>query len=226
MLLYEYKYELLYKSSEVGIQYFGFITPFFDILKSNKEIIVDATYKTNALGFELYAIMGQFDGAGFSMAYLFVDNSKKNNGARTEILKGFFQSLYDRGLNNIQFFLTDKDFSQITASQNVWSTLKKRLSDNTLPKTTTYSSSSANENFSFIDIEFYPSNLQVKKSNFVFCPKDLRQNIILLFEKHLHLHPLIPNINGNFLISTEIWKVSVEEMYNFCFTNDLRHVWA
>ncbi|CAB4439250.1 unnamed protein product [Rhizophagus irregularis] len=175
MLLYEYKYELLYKSSEVGIQYFGFITPFFDILKSNKEIIVDATYKTNALGFELYAIMGQFDGAGFSMAYLFVDNSKKNNGARTEILKGL---------------------------------------------------SSANENFSFIDIEFYPSNLQVKKSNFVFCPKDLRQNIILLFEKHLHLHPLIPNINGNFLISTEIWKVSVEEMYNFCFTNDLRHVWA
>jgi hypothetical protein len=183
--------------------------------------------------------MGQSDGAGFSMAYLFVDNSKKNNGARTEIIKGFFQSLYNRGLNNIQFFLTDKDFAQITASQNVWpnakiqlclwhikKALKKRLADNTIPKTTTYSSSSANENFSFIDIEFYPSNLSIKKSNFVFCPKDLRQDIISLFEKHLHLHPLIPDINGNFLTSTEIWKASVEEMYNFCFTNDLRHVWA
>lgn len=49
MLLYEYKYELLYKSSETGIQYFGFVTPFFDILKTNKEIIVDTICKYNLL---------------------------------------------------------------------------------------------------------------------------------------------------------------------------------
>ena len=49
MLLYENNYELLYKSSEIGVQYFGFITPFFDILKTNKEIIVDATCKYNFL---------------------------------------------------------------------------------------------------------------------------------------------------------------------------------
>ncbi|GBC04734.1 hypothetical protein RclHR1_05830012 [Rhizophagus clarus] len=153
ILLHEYNYELLYQSSEVGIQYFGFITPFFNILKANKEIIVDATYKTNALGFELHAVIGQLDGAG---------------------------------------------------------------------------SSSANENFSFIDIEFYPSYVvnQGKKSNFIFCSKDLRQNVISLLEKHFHLHPLIPDINGNFLSSDEIWEVSVKEMYDFCFTNNLRNVWA
>ncbi len=50
-LLYEYKYELFYKSSEIGIQYFGFLTPFFNILKKNKEIFVDATCKYNLLLF-------------------------------------------------------------------------------------------------------------------------------------------------------------------------------
>jgi len=105
--------------------------------------------------------------------------------------------------------------------------LKKRLADNTPPKIITYSSTLANRDFSFIDIEFYPSlNNQDKKSNFIFCPKDLRKNIILLFEKHLHFHSLIPNTNGNSLTSDEIWKISVEEMYNFCFINGLKHVWA
>ena len=32
MLLQEYKYELLYKSSGIGTSYFGFITPFFDMV--------------------------------------------------------------------------------------------------------------------------------------------------------------------------------------------------
>jgi hypothetical protein len=44
MLLQEYKYKLFY-NSESGVSYFGFITPFFDILKTNKEIFVDATCK-------------------------------------------------------------------------------------------------------------------------------------------------------------------------------------
>jgi len=45
MLLQEYGYELLYKSSKIGVSYFGFITPFFNILKTNKEVVVDATCK-------------------------------------------------------------------------------------------------------------------------------------------------------------------------------------
>ena len=84
------------------------------------EIIVDATYKTNALGYELYAVIGQFDGTGFAMAYLFVEGNKKNDGACTEILFLFFKALYDLGMKNIQFFLTDKDFAQISAAQKIW----------------------------------------------------------------------------------------------------------
>ncbi|GES99366.1 Sel1 repeat family protein [Rhizophagus clarus] len=43
---------------------------------------------------------------------------------------------------------------------------------------------------------------------------DLRQKVISLLEKHFHLHPLIPDINGNFRSSTEIWEVSVKEICN------------
>jgi hypothetical protein len=42
MLLQEYKYKLLC-SSKIDVSYFGFITPFFEILKRSEEIFVDAT---------------------------------------------------------------------------------------------------------------------------------------------------------------------------------------
>ena len=103
----------------------------------------------------------------------------------------------------------------------------KRLADNTPPKIITYSSTLANRDFFFINIEFYSFlNNQNKKSNFIFCLKDLRKNIILLFKKHLHFHSLIPNTNENSLTSDKIWKISIEKIYNFCFINDLKHVWA
>ncbi|CAG8833289.1 4455_t:CDS:2, partial [Racocetra persica] len=45
------------------IKYLGFIIPFFELLKNNNEIVIDATYKMNILGYELYAIIGQYDEA-------------------------------------------------------------------------------------------------------------------------------------------------------------------
>ena len=47
-----------------------------------------------------------------------------------------------------------------------------------------------------------------------------------MVEKHMHLHPLIPNSDGSFLMGQEIWKQSTYEMYKFCINNDLRCVWA
>ena len=79
-------------------------------------IIIIFVDKTNALGFELYAVIGQIDGAGYPMAYLFLDNAKKDDGMRTTILADFFKQLYDHGLQNPEFFLTDKDFAQINAA--------------------------------------------------------------------------------------------------------------
>ncbi|CAB4440590.1 unnamed protein product [Rhizophagus irregularis] len=101
------------------IQYLGFITPFFDQLKNNKEVVVDVTYKTNALEFELYAAIGQIDGCGYPIAYLFLNNAKKSDGIRTAILTEFFQSLKQNGLINLRFFLTDKDWAQISAARQV-----------------------------------------------------------------------------------------------------------
>src|SRR5688572_30587014 len=173
------------------------------------------------------------------MAYLFVEGIKKDDGARKDILKLFFQSLQNYGISNLSYFITDKDFAQITAAQYVWpnvkiqiclwhikKALKRRLADNTLPKTITYSSYTAHETFDFINIEFYPSTSNIQRHNFTFCPKNLHQKIIDLLEKHLHWHPLIPNINGQFLTSEEIWTNSVVEMYQFCFNNNLQYVWA
>ena len=42
-LLQEYGYNLILVNNEDGIRYFGFITPFFNVLYKNKEIVVDAT---------------------------------------------------------------------------------------------------------------------------------------------------------------------------------------
>ncbi|CAB5174028.1 unnamed protein product [Rhizophagus irregularis] len=227
LLLEEYNYEIILVNIEGEINYLGFITPFFELLSTNKEIVVDAT------------LIGQSDGAGFALAYLLLDSTKKNDGIRTEILVEFFNQLRIRGLNYLQFFLTDKDFAQITAAQSTWNNikiqlclwhikkaLKKKLSDNTYPKTTTYSSYDAHETFDFIDIEFYPVISNQKEKNFIFCPKDLRPKIIELLETHLHRHPLIPNCAGEFLSKEDIWKLSVQEIYEFCFKYDLRYVWA
>ncbi|CAG8728791.1 1576_t:CDS:1, partial [Racocetra fulgida] len=37
-----------------------------------------ATYKTNALGYELYSVISQYDGSGFALAYLFVEGCKQD----------------------------------------------------------------------------------------------------------------------------------------------------
>jgi len=44
--------------------------------------------------------------------------------------------------------------------------------------------------------------------------------------QHLHQHPLIPTINGQFLSSNSIWTMVVKEMYNFCKQHSLQWLWA
>lgn len=79
------------------------------------------------MNFELYAVIGQVDGAGFAAAYLFLDNAKKDEGVRTEILTSFLSNLKKLGLQYIDYFLTDKDWSQINAAKIVWSNCKIQL---------------------------------------------------------------------------------------------------
>ena len=48
--------------------------------------------------------MGQIDGVGFVAAYLFLDNAKKDEGVRTEILTAFLSNLKKLGLQFIKYF--------------------------------------------------------------------------------------------------------------------------
>ncbi|CAG8691942.1 4787_t:CDS:2, partial [Racocetra persica] len=92
----------------------AFTTPLFDLLaKINiTTIVIDATYKTNRLKYELYAILGIIDGAGFPLTYMFLKPGQ--NEKRTMILQNWFHIIKEMGIHNIETFLTDKDFSQIT----------------------------------------------------------------------------------------------------------------
>ncbi|CAB4422541.1 unnamed protein product [Rhizophagus irregularis] len=222
-LLNERNYNIILMDLDGDVKYIGFITPLFQQLINKKEVLVDATYKTNALKYELYSVIGQIDGAGFSAAYLFLDNAKKNNGIRTSILTSFFRELKNIGLKNIEYFLTDKDFSQISAAQTVWPT------DNE-PKNINQSSLlNSKQQYDFIDTQWIlslSSKTTVSSNNFIFCPKNLRSEVLDLFVKHYHQHPLIPSIQNDFLFAQAIQRNAVEEMYLLCHKHNLIHLWS
>ncbi|CAG8805416.1 33554_t:CDS:2, partial [Racocetra persica] len=141
------------------------------------KIIVDATYKTNALGYELYSVIGQFDGSGFAMAYLFVEGINKMDGAQ------FFADI-----------CSSTNLARYQSSNLLFAPKKmiqKRLADNKYPKSISYSSYSAHDIFNFISIEFYPVQSEEDRKKFTFCPKDLRTIILNMIDRHMHLHQLI-----------------------------------
>ena len=84
-----------------------------------KEIHIDATYKTAKGRFELYAIVGQFQGSGFALGYLILDAHKDIELTKTTILTEFFNHIQNLGLYQ-EFIFTDKDFAEINAARAVW----------------------------------------------------------------------------------------------------------
>ncbi|EXX72007.1 hypothetical protein RirG_073390 [Rhizophagus irregularis DAOM 197198w] len=183
-----------------NVKYLAFITPFFNELIHNQEILIDATF------------IGQIvDGAGFAATYQFLDNAKKDEGIKTG-LKSMLPKLCGIIVKFNFVFGMQKNQS------------KKKLADNSKSKYNAYNPIEANSQFSFIDIlwiPIIPPNLP-----FIFCLKTLQVKILELFTKYFHLHPLIPIGSGEFLSREDIWKLSTEEMYNFYYENDLKYVWA
>ncbi|CAB4445416.1 unnamed protein product [Rhizophagus irregularis] len=47
-----------------------------------------------------------------------------------------------------------------------------------------------------------------------------------MMNDHLHQHPFIPTVNGEFHSSIQIWTNAVEEIYNFCKQNSLPWLWV
>jgi hypothetical protein len=93
------------------------------MLHTASSVHCDATYKTAKGRFELYGIIGTFEGAGFPLAYLLLDITKAPSNeaqqfTRTEALSGFFCSIRNKGLHP-QYFYTDKDFAEMNAATEV-----------------------------------------------------------------------------------------------------------
>ncbi|KAJ7661459.1 hypothetical protein DFH06DRAFT_1268903 [Mycena polygramma] len=58
----------------------------------------------------------------------------------------------------------------------------------------------------------------------IFCPVELREDIVSMMERHLNAHPLIPGYSHPSPEGIREW--AVKQMYTFCVNNDLPEVWA
>ncbi|GES87623.1 hypothetical protein GLOIN_2v1808840 [Rhizophagus clarus] len=93
-----------------------------------------------------------------------------------------------------------KDYSQINAAQIIWPSvkiqiclwhakraIKKKLADNELKNINQVSLLNSKQQYDFIDIQWILSLTSSKTSNTsIFCPKDLRSEVLDLFVKHYH----------------------------------------
>lgn len=98
-----------------------------------KEVSMDATYGTNNAGMDLYAVLGELDGAGAPLAYLLVEVEKDQNGDRKAtpgstiaILQQFLGVLRDLDVQP-ELVGTDKDASEIFAVGVIWPQAKLQL---------------------------------------------------------------------------------------------------
>jgi hypothetical protein len=98
-----------------------------NLASCTKELAIDATFGTNNMAMNLFAVLAEVDGTGVPLAYCFMDTFKDNThgvrraepGAATAILDQFLRPLQGAGFEPT-FFGMDKDFSEIVAIRQVW----------------------------------------------------------------------------------------------------------
>ncbi|CAG8599429.1 5235_t:CDS:2, partial [Ambispora gerdemannii] len=87
-------YSLLYSNQENELFEFAFTTPFLQLLYDiYDEICMDATYKTNNTGFELYTVMANIEGVSYPLSYLFLNSSPTTPNMRTMALTDYLYAL-------------------------------------------------------------------------------------------------------------------------------------
>ncbi|KAJ7732044.1 hypothetical protein DFH07DRAFT_871091 [Mycena maculata] len=84
----------------------------------------------------------------------------------------------------------------------------------------TVTDSSPSVKSSHADVE----NTTSRSGTRVFCPSDLRKDIIVMMETHFCAHPLIPGYAPPNPPGIKRW--AVKQMYEYCVNNDLPEVWA
>jgi hypothetical protein len=58
----------------------------------------------------------------------------------------------------------------------------------------------------------------------IFCPEDVRADVVSMMERHLDAHPLIPGYSAPTESGIRWW--AVKQMYTFCYVHDLPELWA
>jgi hypothetical protein len=74
----------------------------------------------------LYAISAEEDGTGVVACYILLEPGGRA-GYQVDALSKCYQRLKEKGVVGVNFFLTDKDFAQITSAQTVWPDAKVQL---------------------------------------------------------------------------------------------------
>ncbi|KAK1225757.1 hypothetical protein PQX77_011288 [Marasmius sp. AFHP31] len=146
---------------------FGFEEILNEVMDCTEEIAVDSTWKTNALGYELYAVITEVNGEAIPLSFMFTTQDQTApEGSKDLLLRDLLRFTKTR-CPNIKFTLSDKDTSEINACRAelldckhqlcYWHAiryLEKRLSENRPPAA--YDPRTAHNTFTFIDPTWAP----------------------------------------------------------------------
>jgi hypothetical protein len=177
------------------------------------------------------------NGTGFPLAYLFLENNGNCSGLiRTDTIAQFLIEIRLHKHIEPKFFLTDKDFAQISAAPCAWPSVKiqlcrwhmqhaieTKLKDSKKAQQIIYDPFAAREKFSFIKTTFAPT---IETRSEKICPKEPCKNVWEIINRHLHQHPLIPNSTGEYLTSIQIREQAVKEIYSFYKQHSLIRLWV
>ncbi|KAJ3978648.1 hypothetical protein F5890DRAFT_1655723 [Lentinula detonsa] len=129
-----------------------------DIVQNGIEIALDATYETNSRHLELYALMCEYDNAGFPLSYCLLSTVDASGpGKRIKAISKWITRLRDKqghGRNRIHY----RSLAHGTNS-NLLVAWRKAIGEwisKTKLSTTPYNASRAHSEFDFIDPTFIP----------------------------------------------------------------------
>ncbi|KZT21979.1 hypothetical protein NEOLEDRAFT_1150272 [Neolentinus lepideus HHB14362 ss-1] len=132
------------------------------------ELAMDSTWKTNAVAYELYAIVSEANCQALPMGFVLtaMTDGSATKGAKERMLTETLQ-WFKKHCSNVKFTLSDKDWSKIQAFHKVfpdmkhqicyWHAIKyigERLTENKPPAA--YDPWKAHTMFSFIDLTWAP----------------------------------------------------------------------
>ncbi|KAL3699997.1 hypothetical protein R1sor_018019 [Riccia sorocarpa] len=112
-------FEVVFYEDTATLAAISFVTPFWCRVSSVKEIVIDSTFKTNSLRFELFCISANVGGVGMPLCYLLYSKHRLTqptggsrepmfgkDRVRKEMLKRWFLTLREKGLKPIFAVLT------------------------------------------------------------------------------------------------------------------------